>query len=143
MIAAVQGPDRKLTAVHRTFLTLDGTRKAPVSTPKLALGGIGAGAVRLARAGVVLGLCEGIETALSAMQMFNIPICAALGARMDRIALPDEVRELHIFADNGEPGREAANKVAAANTRRRVVLHFPPEGVGDWNDVLMSDGMAA
>ena len=56
MVAGVQAPDRKITAVHRTYLRPSGTGKAQVSDPKRARGRLGAGAVRLAKAGSVLGL---------------------------------------------------------------------------------------
>lgn len=138
MVAAVQAPDRRVVAVHRTYLDPSGTRKAQVHTPKMALGPIGDGAVRLAAAGARLGLAEGIETALSAMQLFGIPCWAALGARMDKVVVPFTVEEVTIFADNGGPGREAAEKAAARFTSegRAAVLRFPPEGDGDWNDTL-------
>jgi len=44
LIAAVQGPDRRVVAIHRTFLTGGGERKATVSSPKMALGPLGTGA---------------------------------------------------------------------------------------------------
>ncbi len=45
-----------------------------------------------------------------------------------------------IFADNGQAGREAANKAAETFTSqgRRVTLRLPPEGFGDWNDALVA-----
>ena len=139
MIAAVQGPDRKLTAVHRTFLTLDGTRKAPVSTPKLALGSIGAGAVRLARGGAVLGLCEGIEDALSAVQLFDVPVWAAIGSRLDAVWLPETVKQVIIFADADEAGHEAARRAVTAfrDQGREVTVKTAPVGK-DWNDALQA-----
>lgn len=42
MVAAVQGPDRKVCAIHRTFLNERGG-KAAVSSPKMALGPLGHG----------------------------------------------------------------------------------------------------
>ena len=77
MVAAVQAPDRRVCAIHRTFLNEYGA-KASVLTPKMALGSLGAGAVRLAKAGRVLGLAEGIEDALSAMQLCGLP-CSRRG----------------------------------------------------------------
>ncbi len=141
MVAAVtHWPSRDVTAVHRTFLKVGGNGKAPVSTPKMAIGAIGAGAVRLASAQPALGIAEGIETALSAMQLFEIPVWAALGSRMDRVTLPEQVVEIHIFGDNGGPGHEAAEKAAHVFTRqgRRVALRFPPLEYGDWNDALQA-----
>ena len=51
----------------------------------------------------MLGITEGAEDALSAMQLTNVPCWASLGAgRMHRVAIPEHVRELHIFGDNDE-----------------------------------------
>jgi putative DNA primase/helicase len=143
MIAVVQRPDGKIVAVQSTLLTPEG-KKALVPVPRATTGAMGFGAVRLGAAGDVLGLAEGLETALSAMQLTGIPTWACLGAgRMHCVAIPDSVRELTIFADNDEPGRAAAQRTARENRRRRVVLHFPPDCVKDWNDLLISLARAA
>jgi hypothetical protein len=54
--------------------------------------------------------------------------------------VPHAVRELHIFADDDEPGRVAAERTADRHRRhgRRVVLRLPPIGFKDWGDVVMS-----
>ncbi len=54
---------------------------------------------------------------------------------------PKESKPLFpLFGDNGEPGHEAAEKAAEKFTSqgRRVVLRFPPESFGDWNDALQA-----
>ena len=139
MIAAITGADRKVIAIQRTFLRVDGRGKANVSDPKMTLATMRDGAVRLGRAGPVLGIAEGIETGLSAMELFGVPVWCSLSAgRLDRLYLPPEAREVHIFADNGTKGHEAAERAAKAYPAqgRRVVLRFPPERFGDWNDAL-------
>jgi putative DNA primase/helicase len=144
MVAAVQAPDRRTIAVQVTRLEATGERKAQVPLPRLTVGALGNGAVRLAAAADVLGLAEGIETALSAMQLTGVPTWACLGAsRMHRVAVPDGVRELHIFTDNDDPGQDAAERTAHAHQHRRVVLRRPPDGLGDWNDFLRTRGIAA
>jgi hypothetical protein len=70
LVAGVTNGGGKFVAIHRTFLKLNGGGKAAVSDPKMALGALQDGAVRLGRADKVLGLAEGIETALSAQQLF-------------------------------------------------------------------------
>jgi putative DNA primase/helicase len=138
MIAAVYAPDGNVIAIQTTFLTADGKRASGV-VPRINQGALGRGAVRLAAASEALGLAEGIETALSAMQLFDVPVWAALGAqRMDRVAIPPEVRELFIFADNDGPGRAAAERTAYAHRFRKVHLRYPPSG-NDWNDFLISN----
>ena len=143
LVAAVQAGDRSITAVQRTYLCPSGIgRKAQVATPKMAFGPLGDGAVRLAAAGKILGLAEGIETALSAMQLFDVPCWAALGRRMAEVAIPFTVEQILIFADNGAQGRAAAEEAADRFTAqgRRVVLRFPPDDCGDWNDFVMAGG---
>ncbi len=142
MVAAVQAPDRRVVAIHRTFLTEYGT-KATVSTPKMALGPLGAGAVRLAKAGSLLGLAEGIEDALAAMQLCDLPCWASLGgARLARVDLPPEVREVHIFADGDDAGREAAEKAVRRFRREGLEARafLPPDGCKDMNEALIAEG---
>ncbi len=125
-------------AVHRTYLAADGSRKAMVPSPKMGLGSLGNGAVQLAPAAPTLALTEGIEDALTVIQLFAQPAWAVLGTRYDRVALPDVVRHVVIYADAGTPGLVAAHKAVEAFTyqRRKVTLEPPPKGCSDWNEVL-------
>ena len=139
MIAAVQAPDGRVVAVQRTYLTPDGGGKAAVASPRKGLGSYQGGAVRLAAAARVLGLAEGIEDAMSAMQMTGLPVWAAAGVgRMAGIVLPSGSAEVHIFANNDQPGligaRRAVDAILAQG--RRAVLRLPPSGFKDFNDVL-------
>jgi len=139
MVASVQDSTGQIVAAHRSYLLPDGTGKAQVSSPKMALGPLGDGAVRLAGSAPAMGLAEGIETGLSVMEQFEIGVWCALGSRLDAVSFPNEVREIQIFADNGEAGRRAAEKAAERlySEGRRVFLRFPPPEYSDWNDVLM------
>lgn len=141
MVAAVQASDHRITGIHRTFLMAGGKGKARVSEPKMALGPLGSGCVRLGPVAPAIGLAEGIESALSAMQLWGIPVWAALGSRLDQIELPPEVVEVQLFGDNGEPGHAAAEKAAEIFTGqgRRVFKRFPPENMSDWNDALSAE----
>jgi putative DNA primase/helicase len=126
MVAAVQAPDSKVIAIQQTWLTGEG-EKAPAK--RLTTGNLGAGAVRLGAVARTMGLAEGVETALSAMQMTGMTVWASLGAaRLHSVELPSEVEEVHIFVDNDEPGRTAAKRAADAHTSlgRRVYLRSPP-----------------
>ena len=138
MIAAVQAPDRRIIAVQALALTPEG-RKATVTPVRVTTGGMGHGAVRLAAATDVLGIAEGVETALSAMQLTGVPTWATLGGqRLAKIDVPSSVRELTIFADNDQAGLDAA-KAAAARFAETMVVHvrLPPARCGDWNDLLL------
>jgi putative DNA primase/helicase len=134
LIAAVQAPDGKLIAIQQTRLTKDGEKLSRLTT-----GNLGAGAVRLGPASEDIGLAEGVETALSAMQMTSVVTWASLGAhRLHKVVLPDCVKAVHVFVDNDEPGRLAAKRAADVHTSagRRVYLRSPPDECGDWNDFL-------
>lgn len=138
MMAGIQWPDRRVRAIQRTFLDPRGDRKAQVTYPRKTLGPFKGGALRLGPAGFHLGIAEGLETGLSAMQLFKVPVWCACGARLAAIDLPPEVKTVHVFADNGTPGREAAERAADRYNRegRRVELRSPPTPFGDWNDVI-------
>ncbi len=100
-------------AVQRTYLDRKEPKKAPVPSPKRTKGAMGGGAVRLRPSGVMLGLAEGIETALSARQIYSIPTWATLSAvRLSKIDIPPGVEHITIFADSGDVGRNEAFKAA-------------------------------
>ena len=140
MVAAVRN-DAGILALHRTFLNPGGDGLARFDQPKRALGSLGSGAVRLMfpSAGR-LGLAEGNESALSAMQMFGIPCWATLGnERFGLVTIPESVRELHLFVDNDAGGLLAEKRAreAYALEHRRIVTRRPELADEDWNDVLM------
>ena len=140
IVAGIHGADGQVTAVHRTYLDPGGNGKATLKAPKMALGDFRGGAIRLATAQRKLGLAEGIETGLSVMQLFEIPVWVAAGTRFHRIVLPDAVREVTIFPDNGSPGHDAADRAVKVftNQGRRVRVQYPPGQFGDWNDALIA-----
>lgn len=139
LIAAVQGVDRRVTGVLRIFLTADGTRKAGVSNPKMMLGRVKGGAVRLGPVAGRLAVAEGLETALSIAQSCpEIPVWAALSTSgMSGLILPPGVSEVILACDGDQAGR-AASGAAAQKFRaegRRVRISAPPDGA-DFNDML-------
>jgi hypothetical protein len=136
MVAAVQASDGRVIAIQQTWLTSDGEK---ATAKRLTTGNLGAGAVRLGVTARIMGLAEGVETALSAMQLTGMTVWASLGAsRLHNVELPPEVEEVHVFVDNDEPGRAAAKRTADTHTSlgRRVYLRSPPDQCGDWNDFL-------
>ena len=62
MIALVEHVEHGPAAIHRTWLQRDGAAKASFREPRRSLGPIKGGAVRLAPAGELLMVSEGIET---------------------------------------------------------------------------------
>jgi len=141
MIAMVTGPDGAASTLQRTYLTADG-RKAPVHAPRRMMPGTIAkgSAIRLAPAGDALGIAEGIETALSASALFDIPCWAAVNAGMLAAWQPPlEVKRIIIFGDNDASytGQAAAYALARRLGSERFVVEVqvPTEPEADWNDV--------
>ena len=139
MIAAItKWPDREVVGIHRTYLTLDGTNKAPVSSAKMMAGTCAGGGVRLSPIDGVLGLAEGIETALSVQQKYDLPVWACLSTSgLKSITVPDTCQKILLFPDGDDPGRKAAEDTAARLilTGKQVEIFTPPQG-HDFNDIL-------
>ena len=90
MVAKVDPSDAAVAqgeraSLHRTYLDRY-SGKAQVAEPRKMLGSMPTGAaVRLMEHADVLGIAEGIETALSASALFNVPCWAALTAGLWRV----------------------------------------------------------
>jgi phage/plasmid primase-like uncharacterized protein len=141
MLARIDNIDGELIGVHRTFLRPDGSGRADVEPAKAMLGRAAGGAVRLAPATETLMVAEGIETALSAMQVVGVPTWAALSANgIEMLIMPRIVRSIVILADhdaNGRGVRAARMAVQRWLAERRQVRVAVPARVGtDFNDVL-------
>jgi hypothetical protein len=143
MLAALHEREQ-LVALQRTFLDPDEPRRArDLGNPRRMLGRPGHGAVVLVPATNMLGLAEGIETALSAILLLDIPVWATLGnERLPHIAIPDSVTRLILLPDNDRGGRIGAAKAAEAYAMpdRAIETLWPPQGFNDWNDVLRAEG---
>ena len=143
LIAAVRQGDA-VVAVQRLFL--DRGRPALAADmvqPKRLLGRPGSGAVILATAGNRLGLAEGVETALSAAALLDMPVWAALGSeRLSCVDIPASVRRLVLLPDNDRAGRLAARRAREAHLRDDLEIEtlWPWAGLNDWNDVLREEG---
>lgn len=137
MIAAVRD-ESGVVAIHRTFIDPAARCLAPLEQPKCGLGRFGCGAVRLGGSGPVVGLAEGVETALSAAALFGHPCWATLGTERFRlVALPSGVERLLLFLDRDSGGRraEALARAAFADSVG-IEVHYAPRPGEDWNDEL-------
>lgn len=139
MLAPVmRGP--KFLTYHVTYLNKGS--KAPVNPSRKILPGpqIAGASVPLYPAGKVLGVAEGIETAIAAKMLTNIPTWAALNTSgMAKWICPPGVERVVIFADNdaNHAGHAAAYALAHRLAGQvQVEIRFPDKH-GDWNDVLM------
>jgi putative DNA primase/helicase len=150
MIALFNGADGTPATLHVTWLRSDGCAKACVPSPKKILGvpvpgATKGGSIRLygPREGV-LGVAEGIESALSLHLLKKIPTWASFCAdNLVRIQLPTGIRELYIGVDNDSSGKGEAVAQQLANRvlrwkRKPQVYFVKPEGAApcDLNDEL-------
>jgi hypothetical protein len=145
MIAAVTDLSGAVTGVHRTWLTPDGSGKAPIDTPRRAMGALLGHAVRFGAASDVLAAGEGIETMLSMRcALPTMPMAAALSANhLAALELPAALRRLYIARDADSAGEMA---VAALTERARAAgveaLVLSPR-LGDLNEDLQALGYGA
>ncbi len=148
LVAFVRNAGCRAIGIHRTYPASDGTGKADVPKPRMMLGPVAGGAVRLTPLGErgVLGLAEGIETGLSITEACpGLPVWAALAAgNLVHVALPPEVVRVVILADNDGEGagiraaRRAAQRHAAEG--RQVWIAIPDRAGEDFNDLLRRAG---
>ncbi len=96
MIACVTDLAERQTGAHRTWLAPDGSGKAPVETPRRAMGDLLGHAVRFGVPCEVMAAGEGIETILSLRcTLPAIAMAAALSANhLAAILFPDTLRRL-------------------------------------------------
>ena len=141
LAAVTRFPTREVIALHRTFLSRDGFRKAPVNNTKMMLGPVRGGAVRLAPAGKDLIIAEGLETGLTVQVMLKKPAWAALSSQnMRSVILPPLplAQNVYIAQDNDPAGQSAAVALADkawAEGRTAYILQ-PPAIYNDFNDAL-------
>lgn len=141
MLALVKGADGKAVNIHRTFLGPNG--KADMDNPRALMQGEHpeGSAVRLCEfTGGLIGIAEGIETALAAAQRFGVPTWAALNAnRLAGWIPPEGTTGVIVFGDcDGSYTGQAAAYALAHRIKVRLGLSVEvriPEAMGkDWAD---------
>jgi len=145
MIAAVTDLDGVQTGAHRTWLLPDGSDKAPVETPRRAMGNLLGHGVRFGVAQDVLAAGEGIETVLSTRSgLPHMPMMAALSAaHLAAIQLPATLRRLYIVRDSDPAGNGARDRLIerARDVGIEAVVLSPV--LGDFNEDLRQFGIDA
>lgn len=139
----------KACYLHRTYL--NGAKKAPVPVPKKMnslqddkyLDYAESVAIRMFPVASTLGVAEGIETALSCKQIYNVNTWSTMNANhMTKFIAPKGVRHLIVFADTDWSATghaaafECANRNLMANNDVELVSVRWPD-TGDFNDVLV------
>lgn len=150
MIAAITDLSGAITGAHRTWLNPEGfdarcLGKAPIDTPRRAMGNLLGHAVRFGRADDVLAVGEGIETMLSLRSSLPaMPMAAALSANhLAAILFPPTLRRLYIVRDADAAGDMA---FAALTERAKAAdihaLALSPRS-GDFNEDIRAFGLGA
>jgi hypothetical protein len=145
LIAAVTDLDGTITGVHRTWLDLLGRDKAPVDTPRRAMGHLLGHAVRFGHTADVdvLAAGEGIETVLSLRCGFlpHMPMMAALSAaHLAALLLPRRLRCLYIIRDADPAGDKAAAQLADRAVAIGSEVRILSPRLGDFNEDLLKLG---
>ena len=150
MVALFTSPDMSAHTVHFTYLDEAGHKAGVPKVRKLAPAPIPAGgAVRLFPAAEHMGIAEGIETALAAHVLNDLPVWAALSAgAMMKWEPPPTCKHVTIFADTDTSytGQSVAFNLAQRLTAHGFVVNVEapgnicrPTDNEDWNDALLSD----
>ena len=145
MIAAVTDLTGRITGVHRTWLAPDGSDKAPVDTPRKAMGDLLGSTVRIGVPDSVIAAGEGIETMLSLRQILpDMPIMPALSAaHLAAILFPPALRRVYIVRDN-DPAGDAARDTLIERAKAEGIEAIPlSPALGDFNEDLQRLGFDA
>ncbi|MBZ9992774.1 toprim domain-containing protein [Mesorhizobium sp. BH1-1-4] len=143
MIATVTDLKGKLTGAHRTWLDSRGFTeahlgRAPVDTPRRAMGELLGHAVRFGGCCDVMAAGEGIETMLSQRTVLPaMPAIAALSAaHLSAILFPDTLRRLYIARDNDPAGDAAVTTLIERTKAAGIEAMVLTPQLGDFNEDL-------
>jgi hypothetical protein len=143
MIAAVTDIRGNITAVHRTWLDPSGRDKAPLESPRRAIGYLLGHGVRFGTAHDVMAVGEGIETILALRcAVPNMPMAAALSANhLGAFLFPKSLRRIYVVRDNDPAGDRAFTALATRAAEAGIeALSLTPE-LRDFNDDLRHLGL--
>jgi hypothetical protein len=142
MIAAVTDRDGTITGVHRTWLDRSGRGKAPIGSPRRALGELLGNGVRFGAALDVMAAGEGIESVLSVQCLLpRMPMIAALSsAHLAAIHFPETLRRLYVLRDNDLAGERASAALIDRAIAEGIEAIALMPSLGDFNDDLRRIG---
>jgi hypothetical protein len=145
MIAAVTDFGGEITGAHRTWLDPSGEDKAPIDTPRRAMGHLLGNAVRFDMPQDVMAAGEGIETVLSLRCVLpNMPMVAALSAaHLAAILFPVTLRRLYIVRDNDAAGAGAAARLIDRAKALGIAAITLSPTLEDFNEDLRGLGVDA
>lgn len=143
MVARVTDLDGRITGAHRTWLDPSGRGKAPIDTPRRAMGDLLGNAVRFGVANDVLAAGEGIETMLSLRCVLpTLPMVAALSANhLAAMLLPLTLRRLYIARDADAAGDAAVTSLTVRAEAVGIEAITLSPTFGDFNEDLRTLGI--
>jgi hypothetical protein len=143
MIAAVTDNRGTITGVHRTWLDPSGRGKAPLETPRRAIGDLLGHGVRFGSADDVMAVGEGIETILSLRcALPNMPMAAALSANhLGAFLFPESLRRIYVARDNDPAGDRAFAALAERAAEAGIEALSLTPALRDFNDDLRHLGL--
>ncbi len=159
LLAYIQKPDGSLAGLHRIYLNnnahklsvVDPSTGAKLDCKKLKAVHDGALAGAVCRLFPIgddgsFALAEGLENAIAVHQLTRFPVWACISAGgLKSVVLPEQVREVLIYADNDQDDHQGRNigKLAALAAGERFIkegrkcrIYLPPVAGTDWLDVL-------
>jgi hypothetical protein len=143
LIAAVTDLSGNITGAQRTWLAPTGDDKAPVDTPRRAVGHLLGHGVRFGAPTDVMAAGEGIETMLSLRSVLHgLPMVAALSANhLAAVLFRVTLRRLYVVRDNDPAGNLAvATLTERAQAAGIEALPLSPT-LGDFNEDLRQLGI--
>jgi hypothetical protein len=145
MVAAVTDLDGKITGAHRTWLDRSGRDKAPIATPRRAMGDLCGHGVRFGAPLDVVATGEGIETVLSVRCLVPaMPMIAALSsAHLAALLLPSTLHRLYVLRDNDAAGKKASTVLVDRATSEGIEAIVLVPQLGDFNNDLRRLGADA
>lgn len=156
IIAAIKDLEGNIITLHRTYLTPTGYKAKVECARKMmtvpAEKTVTGNAIQLGGLPVdgVLGIAEGMETAMSAIKCYGIPTWSAVSATiLANFEPPEGIHTLIIWADRDRSltGQKVAQALKARMEKMGINTHImipmrPIKGKSvDWNDVLRKEGI--
>lgn len=163
LISLVTDPQGRGVTLHRIYLDPTG-KKAPVPEPKKLMShpstlSMKGAAIRLFPPGSVLGVAEGIETAIAVTEATGIPCWPTISsALLPSFERPSGVERLIVFADKDRPTQHAPEGTGLKAAKKLVTrlwsegckasIALPPSAIPDgaksvdWLDEYVQHGRA-
>jgi hypothetical protein len=143
LIAAVTDLHGSITGVHRTWLDPSSMGKAPIATPRRAMGHLLGNAVRFGMAHDILAAGEGIETMLSLRDALpDLAMAAGLSANhLAAMLLPTSLRVLYVVRDADPAGDGAAATLTQRARHEGIEARMLSPLLDDFNDDLRAIGL--